>query len=39
VAACAARYIGRFWILMAVGTLFTLCGIAGIFSEKRNAAT
>ena len=39
VAAYAARYIGRFWILMAVGTLFTLCGIAGIFSEKRNAAT
>ncbi len=39
VAAYAAGHIGRFWILMAVGTIFALCGIAGIFSEKRSAVT
>jgi hypothetical protein len=35
VAAYAARHVGRFWILIAVGTVFSLCGIAGIVSKKR----
>ncbi len=29
VAAYAAEFIGRFWILFIVGAIFTLCGIAG----------
>lgn len=30
VAAYAAKFVDRFWILVAVGTVFTLCGIIGI---------
>ncbi len=34
-AAYAAKYIERFWILVAVGAIFSVCGLAGILSEKR----
>ena len=33
-AAYAAKYIGRFWILMAVGALFALCGFIGTISKR-----
>ena len=38
-AAYAAQFIGRFWILFAVGAAFSVCGIAGIVSVSKRAAT
>jgi len=29
-AAYAAKYVDRFWILMAVGAIFSVCGLAGL---------
>ena len=39
VAAYAAKFIGRSWILVLTGIIFAVCGAAGIFSGKRTAAT
>jgi MFS family permease len=33
-AAYAAKYIERFWILMIVGVIFTICGSIGIILQK-----
>jgi len=33
-AAYAAKYVERFWIVIAVGALFSLCGLMGILSKK-----
>jgi len=33
-AAYAAKYIERFWILMAVGALFAFCGFIGVVSKN-----
>ena len=33
-AAYAAKYIERFWILIAVGAIFVLCGFIGIILKK-----
>ncbi|MDP2929525.1 MAG: MFS transporter [Candidatus Omnitrophota bacterium] len=33
-AAYAAKYVERFWILMAVGALFAFCGLIGTISKK-----
>ena len=33
-AAYAAKYVERFWILIAVGLLFILCGFTGVASKK-----
>ena len=33
-AAYAAKYVERFWILMAVGALFAFCGFIGVTSKK-----
>ena len=35
IAAFAARYVDRFWILIATGAAFSLCGIVGIVSRKK----
>jgi hypothetical protein len=35
-AAYAAKYIERFWIVIAVGACFSLCGLAGILSKRVN---
>jgi MFS family permease len=35
VAAYAAKFIDRFWIIVAVGTVFSLCGIGGIASASK----
>lgn len=34
IAAYAAKYIQRFWILIAVGIIFFICGLAGVVLEK-----
>jgi MFS family permease len=39
VAAYAAKFIDRFWIIIAVGVVFSLCGIAGIISASKRPAT
>lgn len=39
VAAYAAKFIDRFWIIASVGAVFSICGIAGIISASRRAAT
>jgi len=39
VAAYAAKFTGRFWILIAVGTIFTLCGIVGMSLKPKSALT
>lgn len=39
VAAFAAKFIDRFWIVTAVGFVFFLCGIAGVFSSGREETT
>ena len=39
VAAYAAKFIDRFWILVAVGAVFSLRGIAGIVSASKRGAT
>jgi MFS family permease len=33
-AAYAAKYVERFWILMAVGVLFVFCGFIGVISKN-----
>lgn len=38
-AAYAAKYIDRSWILIAAGAVFSVCGIAGIILEAKNDAT
>lgn len=38
VAAIAARHIDRFWILIAAGVIFSVCGIAGVLSELKKGA-
>ncbi len=35
VAAYAAEFVGRFWILFTVGAIFALCGIAGTLSGPK----
>ena len=37
VAAYAAKYVDRFWILVITGTMFAICGILGIISARRRA--
>ncbi len=37
-AAYAAKYVERFWILMAVGAIFVLCGFVGIILKKNDKA-
>jgi len=39
VAAYAAKYIDRFWIIVFTGAVFSLCGIAGILIEERRRST
>lgn len=39
VAAYAAKFIDRFWILIAVGAIFALCGTAGILFKPKGGAT
>lgn len=34
VAAYGANYVDRFWILIAVGAIFSVCGLAGIILRK-----
>ena len=34
-AAYAAKYIDRFWILVAVGAIFSVCGLAGILVRSK----
>ena len=40
VAAYAAKFIDRFWILVAVGTVFSVCGVVGVWkiatASKKN---
>lgn len=38
-AAYSAKYIDRFWILVAVGMIFSVCGVLGALLEKRSKAT
>jgi hypothetical protein len=40
-AAYAAKFVDRFWIIVAVGAAFALCGAAGILaaSLRRRAIT
>jgi len=33
--AYAAKFVDRFWILVVVGSIFSICGIGGIISEAR----
>jgi MFS family permease len=35
VAAFAAKFIDRFWIVVAAGAVFSLCGLAGLVAEER----
>jgi MFS family permease len=37
VAAYAAKFVDRFWILVAVGAVFTVCGITGIWEASRTS--
>lgn len=37
-AAYAAKFIGRFWILIITGAVFAICGIGGVLSDRRNRA-
>jgi len=36
IAAYAAKYVDRFWILIAVGAVFSICGIFGILSKPKD---
>jgi len=38
IAAYAAKITERFWILIAVGVIFSACGILGMLSQKRRAS-
>ncbi|MCM8761529.1 MAG: MFS transporter [Candidatus Omnitrophica bacterium] len=38
-AAYAAKFVGRFWVLMAVGAAFSLCGITAMLSGKKTFVT
>jgi MFS family permease len=35
IAAYAAKYIDRFWILIAVGAIFSICGFLGVATSSR----
>ena len=37
IAAYAAKYVDRFWILVITGAVFAICGILGIISARRRA--
>ena len=37
VAAYAAKYIDRFWILISVGAIFSICGLLGIILKKEGS--
>ncbi|MFH1190280.1 MAG: MFS transporter [Candidatus Omnitrophota bacterium] len=39
VAAYAAKFVDRFWILISVGAIFTVCGAAGIFIRPKGNIT
>ena len=39
VAAYAAKFIGRFWILIIAGAIFVICGIGGILLDRKKRAT
>lgn len=34
-AAFAAKYVDRMWILVAAGVVFSVCGIVGVFTEEK----
>jgi len=34
IAAYSAKYVGRFWILIAVGVIFSTCGLSGVVFRK-----
>ena len=38
-AAYSAKYINRFWILVVVGVIFSVCGVLGALLEKRLKTT
>ncbi|MCX5679525.1 MAG: MFS transporter [Candidatus Omnitrophica bacterium] len=38
-AAYAAKYIGRLWVIMIAGAVFYLCGAVGLAVEAKNKAT
>jgi len=38
IAAYAAKYIDRFWILIAAGMLFSICGLMGFYPEAKRKA-
>ena len=37
IAAYAAKYVDRFWILICVGTIFSVCGILGIWLKPKDS--
>ena len=37
IAAYAAKFVDRFWILIAAGAIFGLCGLIGVVSGKGKA--
>jgi len=39
VAAYAAKFVGRFWILIAAGAIFTICGIIGMSFKPKEETT
>lgn len=39
IAAYAAEFIDRFWILIAVGMVYFACGLTAVFKEERRAVT
>lgn len=39
IAAYAAKFIDRFWILIAVGAVYLACGLAAVFKKERRAIT
>jgi hypothetical protein len=36
VAAYAAKYIDRFWIIIAVGMVYFICGVGRLFTPLKN---
>ena len=39
IAAYAAKYVDRFWIIVATGAVFSICGMAGVFSKAKGGTT
>jgi len=39
IAAYAAKFIDRFWILIAVGTVYLACGLTAVFKKEKQAVT